>query len=380
MLIYLDGFLGNTERKLFFSEVFLANLDIAEGRSNSSLIQMLCDQNALKNRDEKSYQDNILGNIRELFPSRSSIEFAKDAINEPRVKAILKDKIKQSLKKYKQNDAEDAFFEYTDIPDALLIVPALLNREKHLPKELLIQLNKYRNKEESKFKDWVHNNLVGALLELYRPYRSICPIYSGFDTFFTLSSNNLRHFLIVCYKALEIADIQDEPRSSISIDTQARASYDAAEQLLREIKTFGSLGEQLRMFVLRLGHLFRALQAVPAMSEPEQNQFTINSGVRSLDNNELNFISEALKFAVIIEQLETKTKKTVGTDMIDYQLNPIYSPYFQISYRRKRKIDISVDEFNILAFGTEDEYTKFITKHSKPKIKTITSSQQDIWK
>jgi len=148
-LIDLDGFLGNTERKLFFSEVFLANLDIAEGRSNSSLIQILCDQNALKNRNEKSYQDNILGKIRELFPSRSSMEFAKDAINEPRVKAILKDKIKQSLKKHKSNDAEDAFFEYTDIPDALLIVPALLNREKHLPKELLIQLNKYRNKEAS---------------------------------------------------------------------------------------------------------------------------------------------------------------------------------------------------------------------------------------
>ena len=160
----------------------------------------------------------------------------------------------------------------------------------------------------------------------------------------------------MCYKALEIADLKEEEEAAISIETQSRAAYEAADQLIKEIKTFGQYGEQLRIFVLRLGSIFRALQATPTMSEPEQNQFTINSGSRSLNAEEIIFLGEAIKYAILVEQLETKTKGSVGSDIIDYQLNPIYSPYFQISYRRKRKLEISTDEFQVLYSGNEDEY------------------------
>ena len=92
------------------------------------------------------------------------------------------------------------------------------------------------------------------------------------------------------------------------------------------------------------------------MSEPEQNQFTINSGGRALQGNELDFIAEALRFGILVEQLETKSKSGVGQDIVDYQLNPIYAPYFQISYRRKRKLEMSVEQFHVLIMGNEDEY------------------------
>ena len=92
------------------------------------------------------------------------------------------------------------------------------------------------------------------------------------------------------------------------------------------------------------------------MSEPEQNQFTINSGGRSLNKDELEFIAEALRYGILVEQLETKSKSGVGQDIVDYQLNPIYAPYFQISYRRKRKLEISVEQFHTLVMGNENEY------------------------
>jgi hypothetical protein len=113
------------------------------------------------------------------------------------------------------------------------------------------------------------------------------------------------------------------------------------------------------------------------MSEPEQNQFTINSGNRAFDKEETDFLSEAKKHGIVTEQLETKTKGIVGSDIVDYQLNPIYSPYFQISYRRKRKIELSVEDFHILALGPEDDYKKLSLKLFKTQ--GVLPTQPELW-
>ena len=364
-LFSLDELLKDNERALFFAEVFLANLDLSNNKNDSDLLNALRDPNSLQYRTEESHKKKIIGEIKNLFPSNTQNELADKAINESRIINILKERISKGINNHKTEVTLENFLEYKNIPEALLIVPALLNRPKQTPEDILLQLNNYSNGNETTFKDLIHNNLFGALLELYRPYRGLCPIYSGFDTFCTMANNNLRHFLILCYKSLEVADLMDENLDEISVETQARAAYEAADQLIREIKTFGALGEQLRMFVLRLGNVFRKLQAIPSMSEPEQNQFTINSGNNVLNNQEACFISEAMKYAIVTEQLETKTKGAVGSDMVDYQLNPIYSPYFQISYRRKRKIELSIEDFHILAFGTEDDYKELSNKLSR---------------
>ncbi len=363
-LLPLDELTDGSVRKLFFAEVFLANLDLAKQNSDSPLLIGLRNPDNVTNRTTASYKEHIFKAIRSLLPSKNIKEIAKDAINEPRILNILEDRISKALALHRSEISLKDFLEYKHVPDALVIVPALLNRPKNRPEDILSHLENFTKNEKNSFddKDWIHNNLMGALLELYRPYGHICPIYSGYDTFFTMSNNNLRHFLILCYKALEVADLADENVDEIPLEIQARAAYEAADQLIREIKTFGTQGERLRMFVLRLGSVFRTLQAVPAMSEPEQNQFTINSGARELSVTETEFLAEAKKYGIITEQIETKTKGQVGSDIIDYQLNPIYSPYFQISYRRKRKICLSVEEFHILALGTEDEYKDLSSK------------------
>ena len=109
------------------------------------------------------------------------------------------------------------------------------------------------------------------------------------------------------------------------------------------------------------------MQENPLLSEPEQNQFTINSGNRLLNEEELEFIEECKKHIILIEHSETKTKSKIGLDIVDYLLNPIYAPYFNISYRRKRKIELSVEDFYYLINGTETEYKSLLTQISRPK-------------
>lgn len=356
-LLDLDQLLHENERPLFFSEVFLANLELAAGRHESPLVQKLQSLEFILNRKDSQYRESMLSEMRERFPSKTYKAFAADAFKTDALRRKLEERIEKSLKYRGSKITTQEILSFESAPEALIVIPALLNRSSLTPEKILSALRVYVEKGSGQFStSWVQNNLVGALLELYRPYGRECPLYSGFDTLCTMSNNNLRNFLILCYKALEIADLKEEDDASISIETQSRAAYEAADQLIKEIKTFGEFGEQLRIFVLRLGSIFRALQATPTMSEPEQNQFTINSGHRALDDTELRFLSEAMKYAILVEQLETKTKGSVGSDIIDYQLNPIYSPYFQISYRRKRKLEISTREFQVIFSGNEDEY------------------------
>jgi hypothetical protein len=356
-LCYIDNLMDDIERSCFFAEVFLANLDLAAGRQDSKLLHLVRDQNSLGSRREKSYKNDVIEGIKKRFPTKEHKQFAVEAFETARIKKILWDRVDKALARKSTALTADNFLKPEYLAEAKVILPALLNRNSNSAESILGELEKYSKGDNGKFSNWVHNNLFGSLLELYRPYRTFCPLYSGFDTFISMSNKNLRHFLILCYKVLEMSELEDDTSDVFSIEIQARAAYEAADQLIREIKTFGESGEQLRSFVLRLGNVFRTLQSAPSMSEPEQNQFTINSGDRSLDTDEMLFISEAQKYAILIEMLETKAKSTVSTDITDFQLNPIYSPYFMISYRRKRKVDFSVEDFHILSMGTEDEYS-----------------------
>lgn len=357
-LVDLDNYLELTAAAMpFFAEVFLGNLDIAAERFDSDLLDVVRSQSRLVERQEPRYQKDVVANMRKRFPALTDKQIAVNALLVPTLKDHLQRRISKALKDRRSNLEVDDFMFEGAAPEALVTLPALLNRETLVPENVLMELVAFSKDRKGSFAStWIHNNLFGAILELYRPYARECPLYAGFDTLCTMSNNNLRNFLILCYQTLEVAELRDQTEPPYSVDIQCRAAYDASEQLIKEIRTFGRFGEQLRVFVLRLGSIFRALQASPAMSEPEQNQFTINSGSRALQGAELSFIAEALRYGILVEQLATKSKSGVGQDIVDYQLNPIYAPYFQISYRRKRKLEISVEQFHMLTMGNENEY------------------------
>jgi hypothetical protein len=365
-LLDLDVLLDASARPVFFAEVFLANLAIAEGNHDSRLLSLVREPEKLQDRREKEYRQTVLLEMRTNFPSKSEIELAAEAVADTKLKDTLIDRVGKALKQRQDALTIADFFTAQRLPEALVVLPALLNRKNLSPKYILDEMLNYETTKGGAFSSsWIHNNLFGALLELYRPYGRVCPLYSGFDTLCTMANNNLRNFLILCYKTLEVADLRETKQAPYSVEIQCRAAYDAAEQLIREIKTFGPHGEQLRVFALRLGTIFRALQASPAMSEPEQNQITINGGSRTFTTEERAFISDLLKYAILIEQLETKSKSGVGQDIVDYQLNPIYAPYFQISYRRKRKIELSVEQFHVLAMGSEGDFSDLVRQFAR---------------
>jgi hypothetical protein len=152
---------------------------------------------------------------------------------------------------------------------------------------------------------------------------------------------------------------------AISPDLRTEAARQASTAFLGEIRTFGSRGLQLHTFVLRLGSLFALAHQRPTQSESEQSHFSVRSGRRQPTSDDEQFLREALKWSVLFGQKGTKKKADDLPEDIEYVLNPIYAPYFHISYRKKRRLELRSDEFITLVRGSYDDVSALLKRYSK---------------
>jgi hypothetical protein len=126
----------------------------------------------------------------------------------------------------------------------------------------------------------------------------------------------------------------------------------------------GRLGNRLHSFVLRLGSLFSIANQRPSQSEPEQSHFSIKGDTSRLDDDDIDFLDEAIKWSVLFRTEETKQKDTSSVSSFEYTLNPIYAPYFNITYRKKRRLELTLDEFLVLERGDYQSVNALLRRFS----------------
>jgi len=122
---------------------------------------------------------------------------------------------------------------------------------------------------------------------------------------------------------------------------------------------------QLHTFVLRLGSLFALAHQRSTQSESEQSHFSIVTGAASLTDIDFDFLKEAVKWSVLFEDKATKQKSEYEPENIDYVLNPIYAPFFNISFRKKRKLELTSDDAICLMRGSYDEVRELLRRFSR---------------
>ncbi len=107
--------------------------------------------------------------------------------------------------------------------------------------------------------------------------------------------------------------------------------------------------------MLRLGSLFQLAREDSKTGIAEQTHFSVTRG-SGIAEQEDSFIKEAVKYSVLLEFKDTKKKSQHQPESIEYVLNPIYAPFFHISYRKKRKLEISSEELKTIINGTYDQF------------------------
>ena len=341
---------------IFASEIFLLKV-------HNHLVELFdstdylfdTSQESLSKRLTNQYATFINDKISSIFPKISSKEIAYRMISDEKIRNKLFSFIEKDLEILGQGQYTQQCKDAICVPEAFIILHALLSRSSVDVPYIVAQLDAYIKNKESKFKEWIHNNLVGCILNIYGKMNRLCPLYSGYDTFLTMSKDNIRHFLELCYTSLSHSD--NFEKQTVDIKDQMTAVKYVSDNMLNEIKQLGASGNILYVFAYRIGNLFEEFRKRDSQSEPEQNQFSIKG---ELTNKSAFILNELIKWSVLYKSKLTKQKDVESGS--EYQFNPIYSAYFTISYRKKRRIEISANDFNTLCFGNDEEYNKFVKR------------------
>ena len=214
---------------------------------------------------------------------------------------------------------------------------------KRSVRELAEIFQEWKARGNQVYKEWLHDAQLGLVFLLARDHRRH-KMYFGFDVFSMLSSGIVRYFLELCLHTFEFASAEgfsfDSPRL-IEMEIQTKAARYVSRYKVDDIETYSPHGRRLKKFILILGGVFEALHKhkKTTLGEPEPNHF--HTKTLELESEDSTILDSAVMWAALQERIPTKEKQAdLSLEAEEYHLNHIYCPYFEISYRRKRRLYI----------------------------------------
>jgi hypothetical protein len=294
--------------------------------------------------NDQKYREHVIAAAEIMIPRVGDRAAAERILKDSTLKEKLTIRINNALV-LRSPKLMAAQFIDDDYPEASVIMSALLYRPRENPDNLLTEFNILRsgvNNRLSVNEPLIGNNLFGCVNAIYLEARRNSILFSGFTTLALMSRGNVRHLLELIHRIFKAYDSAIDNRLPIvPPEVQTDAIREASESLLRLISGQGVFGPQLHALATCLGSIFREKHRNLKQSEPEINQFTLAGG--EITEQLSAYLDEAEKWSIIFLSKETKMK-SVGSTNFDYTFNPIFSAHFQISFRKKRSLQISATQ------------------------------------
>lgn len=365
--------------ELLAAEMLLLRLhqnQTADIETSTFKIAHLFSTRYLEARKQKGYQDEILGIAKRILPQVDAAEIAQTLFTDSAFQNRWEKAITIGIKQHRNSQSFGSKdFVNTNDPVSSLVAACVLNRGKPSIQEIKeefdkISLGDAQCSRFTKSGGWNENTLHGALWYLYQGLQDRdCLLYSGFSRFYQLSSPNLRYFQELCKVTFTLFEENRGHVESLTTDgvpaaLQARAAKLTSTELLEDVSKGGQLSQQLSRLIERLGHIFSAAHKRRSQSEVEINHFCISNETSESMPPEIKAI---LKYGLMESALyvENDTKNKSPTDVMtkDYIPNKIFSPYFRISYRKKKKLTLDASKLKILATGSDEEFKRLLNEY-----------------
>ena len=312
------------------------------------------------------YRSRVIGAAEHLLPRVTDRAAAAEILSNPRLREKLKSRIEVALQKRGSRISADDFID-PNHPEVSIVMSALLYRPREDPDDLLVEIKALRDGAQDRLaptNPLITNNLFGCVNAIFIDARQPSILFSGFISLTLIARENIRHLLELIqrvFKAYERADDNDDI-PQVPPEIQAKAVKEASELILSTVSGHGIHGPQLYNLAQCLGAIFFERHKLVKQSEPEVNHFTLSGG--DVTDKIDEYLKEAEKWSVLFKSPETKMKST-GANDADYILNPIFSPYFQISFRKKRSFPIKANQLLIMLEGDQRQRDALVREVSK---------------
>jgi hypothetical protein len=220
-------------------------------------------------------------------------------------------------------------------------------------------------RDPRRWDDKVNNYGHAALFTIRPRVRGLRKYYAGWDTYVQLAAGNVRYLLSLVREALvkqiESGAHLDEP---IDAELQTLAAQEVGSRNLRQLQGLAVEGADLTRLVLSLGRVFGVMASQPHGHTPEVNQF------RVLDTSAVEPAQKLLDAGVmhlaLLRYAGDKMAAVSGEIRdFDYQLHPIFAPFFVYSYRRKRRFNIEAEELLALSQSPSETIKRILLRNKR---------------
>lgn len=166
--------------------------------------------------------------------------------------------------------------------------------------------------------------------------------YAGWNTFIKLANGNIRYLMSLVHQSYSnLLRDTDDITQVVTPEQQTVAAKNVGWMNLTELEGSCSIGLQLTQLVQSLGTIFKSLAKDGEKSAPEIVQF-------DLDGELSEKTQELIKMGVMnLALVRMPANKLSSTSIKDFQyaLHPTFAPYFDFSFRRKRKMTLNDADF-----------------------------------
>ncbi|MBB6368268.1 hypothetical protein FHR56_003447 [Xanthomonas sacchari] len=311
---------------------------------------------------DDNYRRKVVSAAEHMLPRIGEREAAELILNDPRLRARLVKNISSALEARAAKLTPEAFISEA-VPWASVIMPALLSRQRESPTDLLAELRKQEGGSETRFgygQDLIMTNLWGCINALYMDAQRTSVLFSGFGALTLMTRGNVRHFIDLVHRiflAYEKSGKISRDLPEVEARIQMEAIREASDAILAKVKGHGKYGPQLHAMVQCLGSIFRERHRATRQSEPEINHFVLGTG--ELTEQLQTYLDEAEKWSVLSIARETKMK-AAAMITYDYILNPVYAPFFQISFRKKRSMKLDAEQLRVMLEGDQGQRNQLV--------------------
>jgi hypothetical protein len=221
-----------------------------------------------------------------------------------------------------------------------------------------------------KYKNWTHN-YKKSILFLLRHQTNSEKIICGFDSIVEVSDKITRYVLEIMHYIFLTVDTPENTKYKIfNYKDQTNAILKVSEINYKDINKIPNVGNEIKLLISYIGNVFALYHKDPKLSKFEVNHFSITALQNDKESNyeKLNIvIKSAITWGVLYKESTTKEKNKYQfvDELSEYIIHPIYTPFFNISRRKKQKCYFTQDELNKFINGNlSDRQSIYKNKYS----------------
>jgi hypothetical protein len=228
---------------------------------------------------------------------------------------------------------------------------------------------------DAAWKNKLNNYFYASLFAIKQGKPGIRKYYCGWDTYVAMSGNNIRYLLELVNTTLqeflsdtaEVSSYDERTDIQISPSQQTNAAIKVGIKNLSEIEGLTVEGAKLKKLLLSLGRVFQVFASQSSGHAPELNQFEIS---KERDDPALfekvdKLLTQSVMHLALTRSIGSKLQAETSIRDYDFMIHPIYSAFFVISYRKKRKMSLSSSSFIQLVESPTEGIKKILNQNNR---------------